>query len=622
LVATAAMGQTTPSRSGEVDLGRIFAAVPEAFLSALGKGHTELFRLVETLELLHFENEIDRFVGNPRTLHDSTTYKLSLLPFQIRYPIYRQLVAQMTRLDTVRSRRIHMVTPDSVSLIDLKIQPFATLDAMVGEGAGREVQNSLLTHFSAREIADLSVFLLAQQSFFPQTDEDWLVAKRRIARASVPIALGALATGAAFDAGALGHSGTIVRSGDDLSLRYYAGFRRLGVNLRPYLRGGLAVSAFKLEAALGLADQVRPAANEPDRAIEAALREGWLNQLGRPLGLDAFVEVALKRSIQEPAGFTGDRTTTRAGFFFKREQLPALPSLTLRGSAEAESDLRQRLHLVGAIGVERPRSGIATVLQASLVPAPPLSEVPDDARLSLFLVGTTEPITASFAEDMSGLARLCDTEWTALEEVDRQREQWEQALVARGTASRTPEEARAMLAEAERILAEREDRLLRLASSLAEYLESRRRAYSVLGWEASPDNLHGPLDAVTLVAARDRILTRLQSLSSELATTLTPLQLMRKRMTALKDEIEHLESTEPDGTAVAVRRHSLAALEQQWDLDTERTRRHLAARDQLRAEGIRILEATGGNERSIRAWDTLGDLVRTRIARLAFSSAP
>ena len=616
------MGQTTPSRSGEVDLARIFTALPEAFLGALGKGHTEFFRLVENLELLQFENEIDRFVGNPRTLHDSTTYRLSLLPFQIRYPIYRHLVAQMTRLDTVRSRRIHMVTPDSVTLIDLRIQPFDTLDAMVGEGAGREVQSSLLTHFSAREIADLSVFLLAQQSFFPETDEDWRVAKRRIARASVPIALGALATGAAFDAGALGHSGTIVRKGDDLSLRYYAGFRRLGVSLRPYLRAGLAVQAFKLEAALGIADQVRPTTNEPDRAVEAALREGWLNQLGRPLGLDAFVELALKRSIKEPAGFSGDHTTSRAGFFFKREQLPLLPSLTLRGSAEVESDLRQRVHMVGAIGVERPRSGIATVLQASLVPAVPGSTAGDDARLNLFLVGTTEPITASFADDMTSLARACAEEWAGLRGVDSQQEEWERALVRRTTAARTPEQARITLAEMERILAEREDRLLRLAATMADYLESRRRAYSVLGWEATKDNFHGPLDAAVLVAARDRILARLGNLSNELGGSLAPLQRMKSRMATLKDEIERLEATDPDGTAVAIRRHGLAALEDQWDVETERTRRHLAARDQLRADGIRILEATGGKEKSIRQWDTLGDMVRTRIARLAFSSAP
>jgi len=71
-----------------------------------------------------------------------------------------------------------------------------------------------------------------------------------------------------------------------------------------------------------------------------------------------------------------------------------------------------------------------------------------------------------------------------------------------------------------------------------------------------------------------------------------------------------------------VRRQNLEALENQWERETERIRRTLAARDQLRAEGVRILTAMGQNERSIRQWDTLGALVRTRVARLAISPPP
>ena len=322
LFARPALAQSTPAQPVEFDLGRIFAAVPDAVGRVLEKGHAEFFRLIENVELFRVESEIDRFVGKPRTLHDSTTYKLSLLPFHIRYPIYRQLVDQMTRLDNVRSTRIHMVTPDSVSLVDLQMQPVASLEEFNGQGVGAEVQRSLLSHFSARELSDITVFMLAQQPFFPETEEDWARSKRRIARAAVPIALGVLATGAAFDAGALGHSGNIVTGPDNLRLRYYAGFRKLGVGLRPNVRGGLAVQGFGLEAAAGLADQVNPNSREPDRAVELALREGWLNQLARPLGMDGFFEAALKRSIQDPAGFAGERTRTRAGFFFRRNSCP------------------------------------------------------------------------------------------------------------------------------------------------------------------------------------------------------------------------------------------------------------------------------------------------------------
>ena len=68
----------------------------------------------ETVELWDAEGEIDRLVGNPWVLHDSTSYKLRLLPVRLTYPVYSQLVSQMTRLDDLRGLRIQNVSPDSV----------------------------------------------------------------------------------------------------------------------------------------------------------------------------------------------------------------------------------------------------------------------------------------------------------------------------------------------------------------------------------------------------------------------------------------------------------------------------------------------------------------------------
>jgi hypothetical protein len=614
--------QTARPAANEIDLARVFAALPAAFERVAARGYAELFRLLETLELFRFEAEIDRFVGKPRELNDTTSYKLSLLPFYVAYPIYQPLVAQMTRLDSVRANRIYTVTPGSVSLVDLRLTPVFTLEQFNGLGRGEEVVTSMVTHFSAREISDLGVFLLSQYPFFPQTDDEWSRTKRRVARAAVPIALGALVTGAAFDAGALAYSAPFLRRGKDFELRYYGQFRSLGINWHPYLRGGVAARAYGFEAAAGFADQVNPTAAQPDQALEFALREGWLNQLIQPLGLDAFFEAAVKRSVGEPRGFVGDLTTARTGFFFKREQAPLLPALAMRGSIEAESNLDRRLHFITALGLEKPNSGITTVLQASLVPAPRGSGLPDDARLNLFLVGSMEPLSKSFADDMIGLARQVTEEFTGLQGLDKRREDWEQALIARGIAGRTPQEQRAMLAEIEQILVERDERTGRLAAELADYLESRRRVYAILGRGRSPDDLHGPLDAGTLLAASNRVLSRLQSLSIELGRALSPLTALRDRIATLRREIQELEASDPAGSRLALRRQSLAVLETEWNTETERVRRYLTARDQLHAEGVRILTAMGRSDTTILQWDTLGALVRTRVARLAISAPP
>ena len=127
-----------------------------------------------------------------------------------------------------------------------------------------------------------------------------------------------------------------------------------------------------------------------------------------------------------------------------------------------------------------------------------------------------EPLSQAFSDDMSSLASQVREEFAGLEVLEKRREDWEQALLARGTVGRTPLEQRMMLAEMEQILVEREDRTARLAADLADYLESRRRAYAILNRRPSPDDLHGPLDAATLLAASNRVLARLQSLSVEL----------------------------------------------------------------------------------------------------------
>jgi hypothetical protein len=179
-----------------------------------------------------------------------------------------------------------------------------------------------------------------------------------------------------------------------------------------------------------------------------------------------------------------------------------------------------------------------------------------------------------------------------------------------------------MLGEMEQMLVEGEARLGRLASTLADYVESRRRAYAILNTPRSPDELHGPLDGKLLLAARGRILTRLRALSDELGETLAKLESLRGRIALLRREIPKLEATDPPGAALPERRRELAALEREWEVEGERARHQLSTRDQLHAEGKRILAATGRDERSIRDWDTLGALVRTRLARLAITAPP
>ena len=85
-LARPALAQPVP-RLSDLDLSRLFAALPDLFEHVFQRGSAEFFRLLEDFEVLHIESEIDRYVGQPRELNDSTAFKLRLLPYSIEYPI-------------------------------------------------------------------------------------------------------------------------------------------------------------------------------------------------------------------------------------------------------------------------------------------------------------------------------------------------------------------------------------------------------------------------------------------------------------------------------------------------------------------------------------------------------
>ncbi len=561
--AAPAGAQDRDAEEESFDVGTILGAVVEGLGSLASGSYSSFFDFIESIELLDAEAEIDRLVGSPWQLHDATYYKLSLLPYHIRYPIYRQLVKQLTRQDVLRSRRIHAVTVDSARIITLDL---ATLDwnptDEVVPGVSQEVEQSLLTHFDGREIVDLSFYALAQREFFPHTEVGWAHLKRTLAGGAVPLALAALLTGAAFDKGALGKAGTIVKRRDGrLRLGWYAGFKKLGFSGRPILRGGLTTTAVGVELAAGLADQIDPTEEERGSSLEVALREGWLNNLvTRGAGWDAFFEGALRVVLDAGAAYTGEGVTARGGLFVKREHLLRNPNLTLRGSAEVESDLGDEVRYAVSLGLERPRSGMMLLVQASRERYRG-DDTLVDSRAGVFLAGTTEAPASGLVEDAQRLAR-------------RVTEEWELA----GAAGASDAD------------------LARVATLLADYLESRRLAYTTgktlasgsLRMRREGDELYGPLDPTLLETALAAMLARLGAAAAALEREDARIDRLRRHEVLVREEIRDFERDPDPGGALDDRRRELG------ELGRERQRRAagasvtLAAYEDLSASLLRI----------------------------------
>jgi hypothetical protein len=588
-VVPARAQQSAPEEEGD-DLERLANAVADLIARAVEESNESIFEFFETVELWDAEHEIDRFVGSPWELNDSTAYKLSLLPFHIRYPIYRQIVRQMTRQDDLRSKRIHQVSPDSVKVIALGIGSLDEGALDYDERVNDQVRESLTTHFNARELIDLGFFLLAQQSAFPETEEGWRSLKHTLATGGPALAMGALVAGAAFDLGAFSRARPFFKR-DYMVAGWYAGFRRLGFNFHPILRGGLTLRLPGLEMAAGLSEQIDPAETDRTRSVELAFREGLTRKLTRELGgWDVFFEAALREVVESGPLYLGEDRTGRAGLFIKRHQIPRLRHITIRASAELESDFIDQVRFGTSLGFEHDRSGVTTVFQASRAPLLVDGIELMDTRGGVFLTWTVEPLSESFVQALRGRARLVMDDWEEIVGLDRQRAAWEKRLSGVGTPRVSLDQAREAISGIERTMIAHDERMVRMAEDLADYLESRRRTYSMLRWARSSTGLYGPLDPTVLALAREQLCTRLDDVSEMLQKT--PARLLKLR----KMHGESLLRLRGNGAGAEDVRRELAALEALWNRESDHAGALFERYQQYRQFARRIVAASGRAE--------------------------
>lgn len=559
-------------------MGGAFRFLVDLFAEMGNKARNETFSFLRTVELYDVEGEIDRLVGNPWQLSDSTSYKLGMFPLYTAYPVYQQLVSQMTRLDQLRSLRIHNLTPDSMRIIDVR------LDILDDQRSSRQLLDSVTRYLNAREVMDLGVYGLAQTPAFPEDDAGWQLRKHQIALHKGAVALAALSTGALFDAGAYGRSGRLARwSGQDYQLGWYGGFSRLGFQMHPYLRGGLTMQLPGLELAGGWAEQVRADATQLRSALELSARESWLDKLTAATGWDSFVQAALRRVLDQGPAYQGERMTGRAGIFTRRQRPLFHSQVVLRTSLEGESDFDESVRFAASVGLDHTRSGISVVAQSSrnLIIQDGLRT--HDIRTALFLAGTLEPPTHYYINAMIVRARLVREQWEAW----RAKEQERQAAEAKVRIVPGAHAKSAALQSLGKLSAEVEDAQLRLMDLLADYLEARRRAYALEHWTRGPDDEHGPLDEAVLRQIRDQLVRRLNELLNYLQGAPASLQTRADHIARLHEELDHLSATAERERTQA----NLEVAEREWRQDSDEVARALQLYTSYRASARRITES-------------------------------
>ncbi|HEY5284749.1 MAG TPA: hypothetical protein VIM14_18295 [Polyangia bacterium] len=566
------------------DLGRLFVELATQIGT---KSRGQVLDFFNKVELFNVESEIDRLVGNPWELSDSTSYKLSLAPLHVAYPVFDQQVQQMTRLDDIRSRRIQNLTVDSLSLITVN------LDILNGEQTGGQLASSLLHYFDAREVLDLGVFLLAQQPFFPKTQDEWESLRHRIASHQGLLALSVAGLGALVEAGAMNDSGTIQHCPNNAcKVGWYGGFSHLGYHLQPNLRGGLTTQVPSLEMSAGLMEQIRAPADGASRVFEVALRESWLNRYTSASGWNSFMEAAIRRVLSAESRYHGETFTSRAGLFVKRVAPFRWRYITLRGSTEVESDLSGSMRYAMAFGVDYTKTGLSTVVQSSRTNIMHDSGPVPETRTALLLAGTVEAPDAYYVEAMKVRARLLRDEWNALAASEEARSQAEAEMRVLAGGQVSAYRLAPSFEAIRKATAESESHRVHVASMLGDYLEGRRIAYSLKQWERSPDDLQGPLDGEVLEAASGDVIERLVELAAFLRSARGRLETLRDRYSRTSENMESVDVGDVKVRSLATQ--ELVEIDKTWRRESEAVSEALHLYNHYLASTQRIANLAGG----------------------------
>jgi len=438
---------------------------------------------------------------------------------------------------------------------------------------------------------DLGVFLLAEQPYFPQTQDAWDETRHQLASHQGLLALGVAGLGALFEVGALNNSGTIKRcTGDACAVGWYGGFSHLGYHLQPNLRGGLTTRLPRLEFSAGLMEQVRPASDAASSVFEAAVRESWLQQYTTVAGWDSFFEGAARRVLSAESHYQGEGFTARGGLFVKREHPFRWRYITLRGSTEVESDLSGSLRYALGLGVDYSKTGLSTVLQSSRTNVMENGAPTPEIRTGIFVAGTVEAPDQYFVEAMQVQARRLREEWNHLVERETERRQAEAEMRVLATGPAGPGRMAPVVAALRRASAESEAHRVRVATLLGDYLERRRLAYSLKQWPRSTDDLHGPLDGEVLAAAAEAVFARLAELTLFLRGAEGSLAKLRGRYARIADNAQ--AAGEPEIQARAA--EELVAVDRDWRRASESVSEALRLYDHYLASVRRIANLAGG----------------------------
>ncbi len=331
---------------------------------------------------------IDEMVGNPWKLSLAAEAKLATLPPRLRTEMYLLLAGSLHSYQFVpQSTAIAGGASGSTA----EAFPWPTT---LAPAVGRQLLNNLTTtavrHFRTEELADLGVYALSRQAFFPTTPREWRSWKQAIVEDDMLFA-SAVALGlAATDNLQARASGLLAKlPGNTFRFGWFGEFNDFGFQLHPTLRSGLKVKSPSVEVSAGVKENFAAGTTEELRALELVVNNHWIEQLATPRGWELAVTAVGRYVVAHQVKAKEDAVQTGLDLYFRRPHFAgsAYQSLVIR--TNAATDFRTESVAFGAVGLEHRRYDVAALVRVG-VSADPWSE-PSLSNVGVLIAGGTEP---------------------------------------------------------------------------------------------------------------------------------------------------------------------------------------------------------------------------------------
>jgi len=452
-----------------------------------------LFQLTSPA-LFDTDRDVDRKIGSPWGLQESTNARLDSLPPRLRLLLYGTLAERLGDLVYVRNE--YNSTPyvpyggDRVRV---------TFVGGTGEYLMSNVLNTVRGHFNPDEIADLGVYTLSQFPPFPRSEKGWERWKHAIVRYDVWLAVAMLMALIGTDSAAFQASKWLFTLGRDWRLGAFGYVSNLGVNFRPTIRfTARAISPF-FEMSADFVEYIKSRGKQPQRVLELFGREHWLNFLSRRFGWELVASGNARYNWIHGDPKEHHRLYGSTDLYWRRSGLLGQPNISVQGSMNVNTDFSRGLGTGTSISVEDTLREFAAAVRINT--AADLTRHTQEWRIGVVLGGAIVSRVAIARAALATSANRVRSDIEALQRVDAELRLLEARFDDDGLHDEFHDQA-ALLPRMRVLSVARAQARVELTRSITDYEDARYRCYRLEGMNGKVDDSVGPLPAYELLRAR------------------------------------------------------------------------------------------------------------------------